>query len=56
MKNKIQKPDKEFHTVEFMRKVREELSELFIKDRNAYLKELDTALADFKIKQKEVFN
>jgi hypothetical protein len=44
----------EFHTVEFMRTVRNELSEQFFKDKQKYLAFLKKAMEDFKIRQKQV--
>ena len=44
----------EFHTVEFMRTVRNELSEQFLKDKQKYLAFLKKAMEDFKIRQKQV--
>ena len=42
---------KEFKAVDFMREVRNELSEEFLKDKKAYLKSLKNVMADFKLKQ-----
>jgi hypothetical protein len=52
MKTKNNIDNKEFHSVEFMRKVRAELTELFLKDKEKYLDYLKEAMADFKAKQK----
>ena len=50
MKTKT-KVKKEFKAVDFMRVVRNELSEEFLKDKKAYLKSLKIVMADFKRKQ-----
>ncbi|NEN23684.1 hypothetical protein G3O08_09240 [Cryomorpha ignava] len=50
------KPGKEFHAVEFMRQVREEMTEQFIEDRQKYLEYLKKSIADFKIRQAKAFN
>lgn len=50
------KADKEFHTVEFMREVREELTEQFHQDKQKYLEYLRKSMEDFKRKQKKAFS
>jgi len=47
MKTKT-KVKKEFKTVEFMREVRNELSEEFLNDKKKYLKGLKDAMINFK--------
>lgn len=42
----------EFRTVEFMRKVRNEMTELYLHDRNAYLNFLKQAMENFISQQK----
>lgn len=49
-KNSITK--EEFHTVDFMRKVRNELSEEYLTDKQKYLENLKKVMADFKARQK----
>lgn len=50
MKTKT-KSKKEFKAVEFMREVRNELSEEFLKDKKKYLKSLKDIMTDFKLQQ-----
>lgn len=42
------KTEKGFKAVEFMRKVREELSHLYNTDKKRYFEEIQKAMADFK--------
>ncbi len=49
------KADKEFHAVEFMREVREELTEQFSRDKKKYLEYLKKSMQDFKLKQKKAY-
>lgn len=42
------KTEKGFKAVEFMRKVREELSHLYNTDKKRYFEEVQKAMADFK--------
>lgn len=51
METKNNKDSKEFHAVEFMREVRSELTEKFLKDKQKYLDYLHQVMADFKKKQ-----
>ncbi len=46
--NKIKKTEKEFHAVEYMRKVREEMSNLYNTDKKRYFEEIKQAMEDFK--------
>ena len=50
---KKNKAENDFHAVEFMRKVRGELTEQFLKDKQKYLDFLQKALEDFKLRQKK---
>lgn len=50
---KNKKTGKEFHAVEFMRQVRSELSEQFLKDKKKYFEYLKMAMDDFKARQKK---
>ena len=50
MKTKT-KLKKEFKAVEFMREVRNELSEEFLKDKKKYLKSLKDAMSNFELQQ-----
>jgi len=51
-KNKARMED-EFHAVEFMRKVRGELTEQYLLDKQKYLDFLKKAMEEFKLRQKE---
>ena len=51
METKINKENKEFHAVDFMRQVRAELTEQFLKDKQKYLDYLHKAMEEFKQKQ-----
>ncbi len=53
-KNKI--ADTEFHAVDFMRKVRRELSEKYLQDKEQYMKDLKKAMEDFKCRQKKAYS
>jgi hypothetical protein len=54
MNEKItKKAKKDFHAVEFMRKVRGELTELYLRDKPKYLDSLKHAMEDFKARQKK---
>ena len=53
-KNKIR--DAEFHAVDFMRKVRRELSEKYLQDKEQYMKDLKKAMEDFKRRQKNAYS
>ena len=53
---KNNKTENEFHAVEFMRKVRGELTEEFLKDKQKYLDYLKKALEDFKHRQKKAYS
>ncbi len=48
--------NKDFHAVEFMRKVRTELSQEFLNDKQKYLGYLKKSMEDFKLRQKKVFS
>ena len=50
------KAEKEFHTVDFMRQVRYELTEQFLKDKQKYLDYIKKAMEDFKIRQKKAYS
>jgi hypothetical protein len=56
METKNNKGNREFHAVEFMRQVRAELTELFLKDKQKYLDYLKQAMADFKAKQNSAYS
>lgn len=53
-KNKI--VDTDFDAVGFMRKVRCELSEKYLQDKEQYMKDLKKAMEDFKRRQKKVYS
>jgi hypothetical protein len=44
------KQDKEFHVMEFVRKVRAEMNELYIQDKQKYISDLREAAADYKLR------
>ncbi len=52
-KNKVAVPETEFHAVDFMRKVRRELSEKYLQDKEQYMRGLKKAMEDFKHRQKK---
>ncbi len=49
--NKIM--DNQFHAVDYMRQVRSELSKKYLQDKEQYLKDLKTAMENFKRKQEK---
>ena len=46
----------EFHAVEFMRKVRCELTEQYLLDKQKYLDFLKKAMEEFRLRQKATFS
>lgn len=50
------KTEKEFHAVDFMRQVRNELTEQFVIDKQKYLEFLKKAMEDFKLRQKKAYS
>ncbi|MEO6695400.1 MAG: hypothetical protein ABIY50_02555 [Ignavibacteria bacterium] len=56
MKTLNKKTNNEFHAVEFMRKVRAEMSKEFLDDKQKYLKNLAKAMKEFKLKQKKIYD
>jgi len=48
--------ENEFHAVEFMKRVRYELTEQFLKDKQKYLDYLKKSLEDFKLRQKKAYS
>jgi len=56
METMKKKMEPEFRAVDFMRKVRSELSEKYLRDKHQYVKDLKRAMEDFKCKQKEAFS
>ena len=48
--------EKEFHAVDFMRKVRSELTEKFLNDKQKYLDYLKKAMEDFKCRQNKAYS
>lgn len=48
--------NKEFKAVEFMREVRAELTEEFLKDKQKYLDHLKKVMKEFKQRQKSVYS
>ena len=49
------KTDKGFKAVDFMRKVREELSHLYNTDKKRYFEEIQKAMADFKAAREKAY-
>jgi hypothetical protein len=47
------KNENNFHAVEFMRKVRDEMSNLYNTDKKQYFQEIKQAMEDFKARQKK---
>lgn len=56
MENKNKNTPVEFHAVEFMRQVRNELTQQFLKDRQKYFDYLKRAMEEFKLRQKKQKN
>lgn len=56
METKNKEIETEFHAVDFMRKVRSELSEKYLQDKEKYLQDLKKAMEDFKCRQKKAYN
>ena len=52
-KNKEDEPIPGFHCVEFQRKVREEMSELYWRDKEEYFRQVKQAMDDFIIRQEK---
>jgi hypothetical protein len=53
---KNKQKEKEFHAVDFMRQVRNELTEEFLHDKLKYLEYLKQSMEDFKLRQKKAFH
>ncbi len=53
METKNKEMETEFHAIDFMRKVRSELSEKYLQDKEQYLQDLKKAMEDFKCRQKK---
>ena len=56
METNKQLKNKEFHAVEFMRKVRNELTEQFLQDKSKYIEYLKKTMEDFKNRQKKAYS
>ena len=56
MERKNKAAETEFHAVDFMRKVRLELSEKYLHNKEQYLKDLKNAMEDFKRRQKKAYS
>ena len=50
------KTEEEFHTIDFMRQVRSELTEQFLQDKQKYLDYLKKTMEDFKLRQKKAYS
>lgn len=48
------KTEKDFKAVDFMRKIREELSTLYYADKKRYFEEIKKAMADFKAARHQI--
>lgn len=48
------KTEKDFKAVDFMRKVRDQLSSLYTTDKKRYFEEIRKAMADFKVSRPQV--
>ena len=53
---KIKNQENEFHAVEYMRKVRSELTEQFLSDRQKYLNDIRKTMEEFKMRQKKAYS
>lgn len=53
MKNPSNKIEKDFHAVDYMRQVRNKLSELYLTDKQKYLDCIRKAMAEFKLRQSQ---
>jgi hypothetical protein len=53
MKNKNDNTIADFHAVDFMRQVRNELSEQFLQDRQKYVDYLKRVMDEFKLRQQK---
>ncbi|MDR3350145.1 MAG: hypothetical protein LBN98_00665 [Prevotellaceae bacterium] len=47
------KQDQEFHVMEFVRKVRAEMNELYLQDKQKYISALRDASADYKLRREQ---
>ena len=55
METKNKAIENEFHAVDFMRKVRRELSEKYLQDKEQYMKDLKKVMEGFKCRQKNAY-
>ena len=55
METKNKEIETEFHAVDFMRKVRLELSEKYLQNKEQYMNDLKKAMEDFKCRQKKAY-
>jgi hypothetical protein len=55
-RNLNKKQKQTFHAVDFMREVRNELTQQFIQDKPKYLDYLKKVMEDFKSRQKKVYS
>lgn len=56
METKHKETKIEFRAVDFMRKVRRELSEKYLQNKEQYMEDLKKAMEDFKCRQKKAYN
>lgn len=56
MENNKKTGKKDFHAVDFMRQVRAELTDEFLKDKQKYLDYLKKVMGDFRREQRKAFN
>ncbi len=48
--------ENDFHAVDFMRRVRSEMTAKYLQDKEQYLEDLKKAMDDFKRRQEEAFS
>jgi len=56
METKTKEIETEFHAVDFMRKVRRELSEKYLQNKEQYMEDLKKAMEEFKCRQKKAYS
>ncbi len=56
METKNKTTETEFHAVDFMRKVRSELTDKYLVNKEQYMTDLKKAMEDFKRKQERAYS
>ena len=56
METNNKETETEFHAVNFMRKVRSELTERYLQDKEQYLEDLKKAMENFKRRQERAYS